>query len=296
MSNYTRHGLGLATLLATLPTAPKAAETDETFKFTLGAAYMQTPSGDLDKFARDEVAVYDASMPGTTDFVKIGHDLPTLNVGIEYRLTPQISLTLNLGASSSTIFGDLKDERTVDANTEAFAFGPTDQTWTQSLNFYGQAKLMTRFYTDAPEQNLRAFIEIGPAVSYLNADSIFSFHVHAKGYDENQKPVDDPSKGILSWPDVLNHLGAFRDRDSKAHSTGISYGASANVGLQIPVWERFYVNTLLGITAMHGNVDVNVTTENPGANPEAKGAATEKKHKELDNSGILPTITLELQL
>ncbi len=295
MSNYTKHGLGLATLLATLPTAPKAAETDETFKFTLGASYMQTPSGDLDKFARDEVAIYDASMPGTTDFVNISHDLPLLTLGVEYRITPQLSLVTELGASSSAIFGDLKEKRTVDANTEQIKFGPTEQYWTQHLNLYGQAELKARYYTDAPKGHLRAFVELGGAASYINADSTFGFHVQANGYDENQKPVDDPTKAILSWPDVLNHLGAFQDMNSAAHSSGISYGATANVGLQIPVWDRFYLNALLGITAMHGNVDVNLKTTYPDANPKAEKGKDETRHRGLDNSGIIPTFRLNFQ-
>ena len=60
----------LAVVLASLPTSSKSDVGDLTFSAGLG--YTQTPSK-LDSFVKNEVRVYDASMPGTTDFVVINH-------------------------------------------------------------------------------------------------------------------------------------------------------------------------------------------------------------------------------
>ena len=283
MSNYKPHTMALASILATLPQVSNADQTNETLKFSFGIGYTQTPSGDIDDFAEKEVSTYEASMPGTISFVDINHNLPLLSLGIEYKLNQQLSIITNLSGMSSYLLGNLTDNRTVNAKTEQIDFGDTDQTWKQHLNLFAKGELEARIYNSPFEHKPRVFAEGGLAVSYLNADSTFSFHVQKENYLKD---------GVLTW-EILNQLGAFRDMTSNAKTTGTSLGPDIKVGIAIPFISRTYGIITAGVTYFIGDLDVTIDTKYPGALP--KTDKSEVRHKTIDNSGLVPHIELKVQ-
>ena len=265
----------LAAVLVTLPLPSKAEQGDLTYSVGLG--YTQTPSG-IDSFAADEVRVYDASMPGTTDFVAINHHLPLLTVGLEYRLGPQVAAVLQISGMSSHLVGGLEDNRTVHAKTEAFDFGDTDQKWTQFLNVYARVNLAARVYNSKESGRFRYFSQGGGTGAYMNADSEFSFHVHAASY-----------KGS-TWDD-LNAADAFRDMVSTAHIEGVNFGPTVGLGVIIPLGS-VDLEVLAEAMFYLGKVGVDIDTRYPGANP--KYDSSEKRTVEADNSGFVPALQLKV--
>ncbi len=285
MSNYNnryRDTIALSSLLLTAPTISHSKQ--DQFKFGLGISYTQTVTGELDKFAHDEVSIYNASMPGTTEFVRINHHLPLLALSSEYQLIPQLGLNLEISGISSHLIGGLEETRTTPAKTEQFDFGDTNQKWTQFLNIYLQTKLTLRQYTQTGYLPINVFTEIGLSATYLNADSQFSFHVQAENYAEG---------GVITWKEVLNLLDAYRDMNSTANTKGYTLGPTAAIGLNINILEQLSTEFSLGATYHFGNVDINLKTRYPNANP--KNNPSNDRTKSVDNSGLVPHLNFKMR-
>ncbi len=278
-NNNTFASMALTAVLASIPSFARAEAGD--FTFSAGLGYTQTPTGGLDKFAYDELKVYNDSMPGTTGFASINHHLPLLTLGAEYSVRSNIALALEVSGISSYVVGSIEDTRTTPAKA-TLDFGDTDQRWKQFLSLYLQSRLTNRFYSEGSKDDgtVRVFAEGGVAAAYMNADSEFSFHVLADSYE------------VIPWSE-LNLLGAYRDMTSKAHTVGITYGPTAGVGVTFPVVGPMGMEVFLGATYYFGDIDIDLKTRYPDANPKNDPSAD--RSKTVDGSGLSPEFKVRVR-
>lgn len=227
-----------ATLLALLLIPPASALLSgcsgflESTRVRAGVQYREFgKSPELEKLLDEERDALEPAMPGTSEVMQVGDQLPVLTVDIA--VSPNLHLlskddlegSLTLGYSTSGIFGGAERSKDIHASLYGLDFGKTPTTFAQSLNHYLNLGLGAKY---SPIRfsfgNFGVKMHLGgeAGMSYVNSDSVFEFKV----LDPTLFEATPQNRQMMHSMDI------HQRSETKAKSTGLGKYASAQAGLE----------------------------------------------------------------
>ncbi len=202
----------------------------------IGFNYRTLAVGDeLESYLDETRNKFDPAMPGFAAFLQVGKQLPTISAGVDIsipvRLLPRDTLEIRIltDLSSSSLFGESKDEKTFPAHVrETIDLGDTPTTWTQHLTFYGAFGGGALYSpTSWVNEAIKPYVEVTAGVSYINSKS--TLHIHMNGSDFTKFMID---KGGV---ELLNKMDIYTDILGEAKTTGVGWFVAPVLGISFDI-------------------------------------------------------------